>query len=189
MRLAFLAVGIGLLSACQQPAAGPDAAAIVDSLYRVREPFQANGAPTATELTSMSPWLSAELKTLLLRADSLRSAETAKAPDEKPAFAEGDLFSSLFEGPTDYAIKASEVDSTTLPGTWRVPVHFTYSDKATAQKWTDTVLVIMEGGKPVVSDVRYGGTWDFASKGSLVTSLDFSFLPGDGSGRDPVSPR
>ncbi|HWA16103.1 MAG TPA: hypothetical protein VG817_06715 [Gemmatimonadales bacterium] len=178
MRFAPLALGIGLLAACHEPAAGPAASVIVDSLYRVRQPFQANGAPTATELASMSPWLSAELRTLLARADSLRSAESTAAPDEKPSFVEGDLFSSLFEGPTAYSIKAAEVDSTTLPGTWRVPVHFTFVDRTTAQKWTDTALVVMEDGRPVVSDVRYGGEWDFANKGSLLTSLTFSFLPG-----------
>lgn len=179
MRLAYLALGGILLTACTEPPAAPAASAIVDSLYRVRQPFQASGAPTATELASMSPWLSAELKAALVRADSLRSAESAAAPDEKPVFAEGDLFTSLFEGPTSYALKANEVDSTTIPGTWRVPVHFTFTDKSTAQKWTDTVLVIMEGGKPVVHDVRYGGTWDFANHGTLLNSLQFSFLPRD----------
>jgi hypothetical protein len=186
-----LAAALVLLAGCAKPApAGlaTGAAAVVDSLYRTRQPFQGKGAPTATELASMRPWLSVELQTLLVRADSLRSAESAAAPDEKPSFAEGDLFTSLFEGPTRFEIKPAEVSSTgttegkdkggVLGQSYAVPVHFSYSDDAAAQRWVDTILVITEAGHLVVSDVRYGGTWDFANKGSLVTSLDFSFVPG-----------
>jgi hypothetical protein len=160
-----------LLAGCgAQPAATSPAAAIVDSLYRARQPFQGNGAPSSTELATMRPWLSAELARLLAQADSIRAAETAAHPDEKPPFVEGDLFSSLFEGPTGHEVKAGEV-ATAADSSSTVPVHFTFSDQTTAQKWTDTAVVISEGGKLVVSDVRYGGTWDFANRGSLVASL------------------
>lgn len=167
-----------LLAACGGTStADSPAAAVVDSLYRARRPFQANGAPTATDLAAMRPWLSGELATLLQQADSLRSADAAAVPEEKPAFADGDLFSSLFEGPTAYAIKAAEVSGSADSG-YRVPVHFTYTDRSTEQKWTDTVLVTTEAGRPVVRDVRYGGTWDFASRGSLLVNLQSYFVPG-----------
>jgi hypothetical protein len=177
LRLSYLAAALAFLAGCgSQPAATSPAAAIVDSLYQVRKPFQGNGAPTATELASMTPWLTAELKLLLQRADSLRSAEAAASPDEKPSFADGDLFSSLFEGPTTFEIRAKEVTGADSAG-YRVPVHFTYRDNNTAQRWVDTALVVIEDGRLVVGDVRYGGSWDFANKGSLVTSLTFSFVP------------
>ena len=179
---------LALVAGCgAQPAATPIASAIVDSLYRVRQPFQTNGAPTPADLARMSPWLSGELRTLLTRADSLRSADIARAPDEKPAFAEGDLFSSLFEGPASYAIKAEEVQTTAEGST--VPVHFRHSDGTNTVEWIDTVVVRAEAGRLVVSDVRYGGTWDFANKGSLLNSLNFSFVAGSRDTREPVSPR
>lgn len=187
MKLLPLAAAALLASCTSSAPPGPVAGAItvVEEFYRTRKPFQNHGAPTATELASMRHWLSAELITLLARADSLRSAEMAAAPNEKPAFVEGDLFSSLFEGPTGFEVKAGEVtgaggatDATGAEGaSYRVPVHFTFKDNNTAQRWVDTVLVVTEGGRLVVSDVCYGGTWDFANKGSLVTSLNFSFVP------------
>jgi hypothetical protein len=179
LRLTFRAAALALLAGCgAQPAVTSPAAAIVDSLYRIRLPFQGHGAPTATELTSMSPWLSAELRLLLWRADSSRSAEAAAAPDEKPSFADGDLFTSLFEGPTGFEVgEAKEAVGAGEATIYRVPVHFTYRDSSTAQRWVDTVLVASENGRMVVSDVRYGGNWVFANKGSLLTSLTFSFVP------------
>lgn len=171
MRLTALTGALVILTGCgAQPAVAPPAAAIVDSLYRVRHPFQANGAPNSTELATMRPWLSAELATLLQRADSIRAAEAAAHPDEKPSFVEGDLFSSLFEGPSMFALKDNEITGSPDSG-YRVPVHFTFSDQTTAQKWVDTAIVITEGGKLVVSDVRYGGNWDFANHGNLLTLL------------------
>lgn len=171
MRLTSLAAAIALVAGCgAQPAATSPASAIVDSLYRVRQPFQGNGAPNSTELAAMRPWLSAELVRLLQQADSTRTAEMAAHPDEKPPFVEGDLFSSLFEGPGMFATKDNEVTGSADSG-YKVPVHFTYTDQSTGQKWTDTVIVISEGGKLVVSDVRYGGTWGFANHGTLVTML------------------
>ena len=178
MRLTLPAAALALLAGCGSRPAAPAAAAaaVVDSLYRIRQPFQGSGAPTAAELASMRPWLSADLQTLLVRADSLRSAEAAAAPDEKPSFADGDLFTSLFEGPTTFEVTASEVTGADSAG-YRVPVHFTYHDNNTAQRWVDTALVLVEAGRLVVSDVRYGGNWDFANKGSLLNSLAFSFVP------------
>ena len=177
MRLLPLAAALVALTGCgAQPAVTSPAAAVVDSLYRVRQPFQGNGAPTRADLAAMRPWLSTELATLLQQADSIRSAESAAHPDEKPAFAEGDLFSSLFEGPEMFATRDNEVAGSAESG-YRIPVHFTYTGQGTAQKWSDTVLVISENGKLVVSDVRYGGTWGFANKGSLLTSLHFTMVP------------
>lgn len=166
-----MALGAGLLAACQTPAASPSAAAataVVDSLYQARKPFQANGAPTTTDLDIMRRWLSVELATLLHQADSVRSAEAAANPDEKPAFADGDLFTSLFEGPTGFEVMPAESISV---GKFRVPVHFTFRDSTANTLWTDTVLVITEGGKPVVHDVQYGGSWDFANHGALLPTL------------------
>lgn len=171
MRLLSLAAALVVLTGCgAQPAVTSPASAIVDSLYRARHPFQGSGAPTSADLAVMRPWLSTELATLLQQADSVRSAESAAHPDEKPPFVEGDLFSSLFEGPEMFATRDNEVAGSASTG-FMVPIHFTFSDHTTAQKWADTVLVIPENGKFVVSDVRYGGNWDFANKGSLLENL------------------
>jgi hypothetical protein len=115
----------------------------------------------------MAPYLSAELRGLLDEAAALRDTEAAAHPDEKPPFAEGDLFTSLFEGPTGMAILASPEGGASR----RLVVRFTDNRPAPAVTWTDTVVVVEEEGRLVVADVLYGGTWDFASRGSLLETL------------------
>jgi hypothetical protein len=56
-----------------------------------------------------------------------------------------------------------------------VPVTLTHAaDAATGGKattWTDTVLLREENGRFVVTDILFGGGWDFANKGSLLAGL------------------
>jgi hypothetical protein len=131
------------------------------------------GAPAPTELTDMAPYLSAELVTLLRQARELHDAEAARSPGDKPAFAEGDLFSSLFEGPTAWEVLADSVEGTSH----RLAVRFTYEAEPPAVHWIDQVVVSRERGRLVVADVRYGGDWDFGNKGTLVTSLKSALSP------------
>lgn len=142
-------------------------AGVVQGLYSALETGKVTGAPAPEELTALTPYLSEELVMLLRRARALHDADVARAPDEKPAFAEGDLFSSLFEGTTSL-----EVVGDSLAGTeHRLEVRFTYAGTPPAIHWTDHIMVIQEKGKFVVADVQYGGGWDFGNKGSLVASL------------------
>jgi hypothetical protein len=140
---------------------------VVGGLYAVLIDSTVSGAPRGGQLAAMAPYLSSELRGLLDEAAALRDAEAAAHPDEKPPFAEGDLFSSLFEGPTGMAILA---DADGLASR-RVVVEFSDNRPTPTVRWTDTVVVIEEEGQLVVSDVRYGGTWDFASRGSLLETL------------------
>lgn len=168
MRLTPLAIAIGLLVACKAPVpAPPGPAIVVDSLFRIRAPIQSAGAPTPEELAKMAPYLSAELRTLLNDAYALREQDRVDHPDEKPAFADGDLFTSLFEGPSSFVVGADSVTGEQH----RIPVIFTYEGGNPAVVWTDHVLLRSEQGRFVVSDIQYGGTWDFATKGTLLTSL------------------
>ncbi len=114
--------------------------------YAALASLRPSGAPADAQRAALSPLLSAELIGLLQRADAARALARAAAPTEKPPFTDGDLFSSLFEGPTGYAVGK--------------PV-----------TWTDTVLLREENGRFVVADIAFGGDWDFANKGSMLAAL------------------
>jgi|GEM_PF-23289 len=169
------------------PAAVPaDAAAllaaaperVVADLYAALSAQRPSGAPTDAQRAVLAPLLSAELIGLLQRADAARSAARAAAPPEKPPFTDGDLFSSLFEGPTGFAVGApasgADVPGGRL-GDVRVPVTLTHGADAAAggkaTTWTDTVLLREENGRFVVADIVFGGGWDFANKGSMLSAL------------------
>jgi hypothetical protein len=127
----------------------------------------------------LAPLLSAELTGLLQRADAARTAARAAAPTEKPPFTDGDLFSSLFEGPTAFTV-GKAVSAAAAPGgrlgDLQVTVDLVHTIDPAAGGgepaiWTDTVLLREENGRFVVADIAFGGGWDFANKGTMVASL------------------
>jgi hypothetical protein len=120
------------LAGCGQPAkhseaSGPSPSAasqpsprdVATSFHTALARLHPSGAPTEAQRAELAPLVSREFLTLLARADSVRTAARRAAPSEKPPFTDGDLFSSLFEGPTSFA--ASEAESIAV-GAWRVPV-------------------------------------------------------------------
>ena len=158
------------------PAAAPEQ--VVADLYTALAAQRPSGAPDDAQRAALAPLLSSELIGLLQRADAARTAARAAAPTEKPPFTDGDLFSSLFEGPTAHvvgkAVPAADAPGGRL-GDLRVPVTLTHvSDPAGGGKgttWTDTVLLREENGRFVVADIAFGGDWDFANKGGLLSGL------------------
>ncbi len=136
----------------------------VMQFYTMRDAVGVQGAPTAKELAALRPFIADTLAHGLAFADSLRTADKLRAPDEKPAFVEGDLFSSVFEGYSAFRVMPALSDRAPFV----VPVDFTDDRVRPVVRWTDTVIVVVERGRLVVQDVRYGGTWDFSNKGSLL---------------------
>ena len=189
--LALSLIAAGLLTACGSkpaaeavaapPAALPAAAPelVVADLYAALAAARPSGAPTDAQRLTLAPLLTAELTGLLQRADAARSAARVAAPGEKPPFTDGDLFSSLFEGPTAFAV-GKAVSAATAPdgrlGDLQVPVDLVHTIDPAAgggepTTWTDTVLLREENGRFVVADIAFGGGWDFANKGSMVAAL------------------
>ncbi len=143
----------------------------VSLFYTVLAKLRPSGAPTAEQRNELAPLMSMELLDLLQRADAARAAARAAAPTEKPPFTDGDLFSSLFEGPTAFTVGEPQTGEA---GEWRVPVTLTHSTGAADAKptqWTDTIVLREERGRFVVTDIAFGGQWDFANKGTLLAGL------------------
>ena len=140
---------------------------VVRRLYAELQKQQVTGAPTAVQLRAIRPSLSDSLVRLLTTARARREADVRRAPGEKPAFAEGDLFTSLVEGPTAFeVVRDEEADRER-----HVVVRFTRADTTPPATWIDTIVVVRQRGDWVVSDVRYGGGWPLATRGRLLASL------------------
>lgn len=164
--LSVLAVQLG----CGRPA---DPAAPVNGLYQALIEGRVTGAPSAQQLVEISPFLSSELRALLDSARAIRDAEAAAHPDDKPPFADGDLFTSLIEGPTSFEL----LQAVTVAEEHRIPVRFRDGRASPVVEWIDTVVVRTEAGSLVVADVVYGATWDFANKAALAAALRDALSP------------
>lgn len=135
--------------------------------YTMREAIGGTGAPSAKELAALRPFITETLAQLLVAADSMRGVDVQRAPDEKPRYAEGDLFSSLFEAPTSCRVMPALAGSDTV----LVPLACMDDRPKPTVRWTDTAVVVRNGGRWLVHDIRYGATWDFGNKGSLLQAL------------------
>ena len=189
--LALSLIAAGLFTACGSkpaaevaaappavlPAAAPEQ--VVADLSAALNTLRPRGAPTDAQRLILAPVLSAELTGLLQRADAARTAARAAAPTEKPPFTDGDLFSSLFEGPTAFTV-GKAVSAAAAPGgrlgDLQVPVDLVHTIDPAAgggepATWTDTVLLREENGRFVVADIAFGGGWDFANKGTMIAAL------------------
>jgi len=157
-----------LLASCR-PAEPPEK--VVEAFYGEQFIAPISGAPDSAELARLRPYISDSLAILLAAAAAQREADIARAPNERPAWVDGDIFASLFEGPAAFSLNAGIADGKGF----KVPVAFQYRPAflpaTSEQHWADTAVVVVQRGKWVVSDVIYGGTWDFAQKGTLVGAL------------------
>ena len=148
-------------------AAEPSASDVVRQFYAATIAGKVSGAPTTEQFTTLTPFLSDTLRSLLAAARQLSDAEAAKSPDEKPPFVEGDLFSSLFEGPTSV-----EVSADSARGGQRVAsVRMTSNGANPPVTWVDRAVLVRQRDRYVIDDIEYGGQWDFANKGTLRASL------------------
>ena len=145
----------------------PDPAAVVERFYATTTASRVSGAPTPEQLAALAPYISDSLRGLLAAARRRHDVDMARSPDDKPSFTEGDLFSSLFEGPTTVRVAAD-----TLRGSSHaVTVRMTHRGADPAITWSDVAIVTAEHGRWVIDDIEYGGTWDFAPRGSLRAQL------------------
>ena len=149
-----------------EPASPADVAA---RLYRTLFEERVTGAPTRDQLRRLEPFLSDTLRALLAAADRMREADLRHYPDQKPSFAEGDLFSSLFEWPSSFRVAEEQ------PGEpYRVRMLFTYNFEGVSTSWFDDLVLIQERGRWVIDDIEYGGEWGFAAQGSLRSNLELA---------------
>lgn len=153
-----------VLMACVADARTPpdQIAAAFWKWHALREP---SGALTTEELAEVRSLVTTDFMCLLEVATQFREHFAAVAPDEKPPFAEGDLFtSSAFERPNRFEIARIQTQATTATA-------FTKFDSPDNISWRDSLSLRLEKGEWRVADVVRGGQFEFGNAGSLVRQL------------------
>lgn len=149
------------------PVLPADPATAAKEFYTELHEHKVSGLPQKEDWLALQPRVTAELATAILGAQAEQADFIKKNPDEKPPWIEGDLFSSLFEGPQKFTIGQAKVTGNLA----EVPVTCTHTEGGDTSKWTDTLVLRKTAAGWQLDDVRYGGTWDFASTGTLKQSL------------------
>ena len=149
----------------REPAQGPVAVAMDFLLMHQR--LGNSGLPQRADMGAYDAFLCPSLAQAVRAAQVRQELARAERPDEKPPYVEGDLFSSLFEGPDDFAVRDSVVEGDRA----RVEVGMSAGRGEQARRWKDTVELRLDDGIWCLADVAYGGDWPFANKGRLSTVL------------------
>ncbi|MGB7291208.1 MAG: DUF3828 domain-containing protein [Thermodesulfobacteriota bacterium] len=153
------------LYACHK--GGPDQT--VNKFYGVYLKLHSFGIPNEGQQAQYSPYISTELAELLMRADETEQEHEAATKGEEPPLVEGDLFTSLFEGASSYAITSCESNDASA----FCVVEFKYlnpGDKSDV-KWKDKVYLVKGNRGWAVDDIEYLGDWQFMHKGRLKDLL------------------
>ena len=124
-----------------------------------------SGIPNARTRTRLMPFLTQRLYALLQEGERAETRYAEATKHESPPIVEGDMFTSLFEGATSYAMGAC---MQTGEMTATCTVSLTYKSEGQPDtNWTDTVMLVREERRFRVDEIEYGGTWPFANKGKL----------------------
>lgn len=165
----FLAVAssVALLSFAEDKAERGDPASAARVFYSELRRLEVTGLPEGESWSLLSPMMSDELVAGMERARAEQADFIKKFPGEKPPWIEGDLFSSLFEGPKTFTILSAKVTGDRA----EVPVSCVRTEGGDTAKWSDTLILIKSAKGWLIDDVRYDGEWDFANTGTLKAAL------------------
>lgn len=154
-----------LALACGMAGAQPSARSAAETFLKWHAERAPSGAPSARELGELKGLATRELVCLLSAAAQFRDYSAKIAPNDKPPFVEGDLFStSAYERATRFEIelvREHEQSATVL-------AHFYYG---TEFDWRDRLHLRIEGGQWRLSDVDRIGRFEFGNAGSLKREL------------------
>ena len=191
LRLAAASAALVLSTAAGcRPSAPSSPSETAAQFYTLLDGLGVRGVPDSLALDAVQPYLDSTLVRLLVEARHARDSVARLVPREKPPFIDGDMFSSLFEGNTSFGIRrvATRGDTTLAV------MAFTNAMQPPTVKWTDTLVIVPRANaKPkspqfVIADLRYGASWDFGNRGTLVGSLRAALAPDSAPGTRAATP-
>ena len=133
---------------------------LVKRFYATYFETRPSGLPTEAQLKILSPYFGPELAALFVKARKYQADYIKRYPDDKPPLIEGDLFSSLFEGPTGFEVGPVE----RIDQRYKVTVRFSRVDPRDPKnvfRWKDSVIVERQGVRFVIENVEFLGDWPF----------------------------
>jgi hypothetical protein len=158
MRTIAILISCLLITSASPANIAPEA--VVQNFYSQLLKLKVSGLPNESQLKDLSPYLSARLLDQIENAQKYQEKFKKENPEEKLPLIEGALFSSLFEGISEFQIGKIE----SLENGYKVFVHFSYKDSALSPEiteWQDAVIIKQEGERLVIEDVEYLGDWPF----------------------------
>lgn len=138
-------------------------AATATSFYQKYLRLKVSGLPDDKQLRQLSPYFTADLMRLFEAARQAQDKFARENPDEKPPWADGDLFTSLFEGAQTFRIGKP----TTIGDRVEVPVHLSYSSEGATSRWTDVMVLVNTPAGWRIYDILMKGEWQFKNGESL----------------------
>jgi hypothetical protein len=152
------------------PARADDAVmTAANNFYSVAVGMQAlggGGIPDSGARLRLQPLLTPRLNQALADASAAEARFKARNKDSPPLI-EGDIFSSLFEGPTAFKIGACQGDAAIQ----RCAVALSRQDPGQKPAaWTDTLVLANSGGWKV-DDIAYDANFAFGNTGTLSEIL------------------
>jgi hypothetical protein len=160
-----------LLLACWAPVAGqrerrsPQVTA--DRFYRTYLKLKVRGLPNEKELKALSPFLTRDLQQLFKDARSTQQKYIREHPDDKPPWADGDLFTSLFEGANSFRLGEPRIKGARA----EVPVHLAYRGGGSTSRWSDVLVLTRTADGWRVWDILLKAEWTFKSGDSVRSVL------------------
>lgn len=133
-----------------------DPASATQEFLRAYQPLASAGVPTPAQLSVLRPHLHPTLRSLLEKVSTQQAASGCEGP---PAI-QGDLISSLFEGPHAFQVLSCRIRT----GAASCPVRFTYRGTPEGVRWTDEIEMRLETHRWVVGDVVQGAPWSAKSR-------------------------
>jgi len=151
----------------------PGAGIAADNFYKAwLMPPRSNGIPSPAMRARLAPLFSARLSQLVGQA-AAADARFRTTNRFAPSLMEGDLFSSLLDGPASYRIGACT--GTATAQRCRIQFHRPPELKASGPSrpadWGDDLLLVNEGGIWKVDDVDYRGGFAYGNTGLLSQAL------------------
>jgi hypothetical protein len=162
------AAAIALLLLTALPARADDAmTAAANNFYAQTAALsRGGGIPDAAARLKLAPLLTSGLNKSLADAAAAEARFNAKHRDSPPLI-EGDIFSSLFEGPTAWKVGACSGDAQIA----HCGVSLTHQEPSQKPaNWTDTLVLSNQGGWKV-DDIAYDANFAFGNTGTLNEML------------------
>ena len=142
-------------------------AEVVGDFYRIHLKHNAPGLLSADELKQFEPLVSRSLYNLLTRAEAADARYQAAAGPQAAPIVEGDLFTSLFEGATSFAVQScdSEADRAACQ------VAFRYQQSGSDESWNDKILLVRENRQWRIDDIEFIGNDQSSQREYLTDNL------------------
>lgn len=153
-------------------AASTDAAgALAEDFYVMHQRLGNSGLPNAGSMNAYNAFLCPRLSALIVEARQRQQQFAIAHPEDKPPLVDGDLFSSLVEGPESVTARETVFEGDSA----RVTLAMTHGDGDKTTKWNDTMVLMRDDGIWCIDDVEYHGQWPFANRGRLSDALKADF--------------